>query len=91
MNIAYTDRYVDRVAKEAASRQNVEHMMILFWWDNVPQEIRAMRQPWIDDAKEAISDWLDDHPHPTIVEISDFLVGLVRDTNAIVKDNTDGS
>lgn len=91
MNIAFTDRYVDPAAKEAAVTQNVEHMMFLFWWDNIPQEVRAMRQPWMDDAAEAIEEWIADHPHATFAEVSDFMSGLVRATDSMYKDNTNGS
>lgn len=87
MNIIYTTKFQSRTAALWGARQNLEHMILLFWWDNIPQEIRAMRQPWIDDTKVAIEDYLDDHPTPTLLEISNLAVSLVETSVQILKDN----
>lgn len=90
MNITYTHKFQDYTAKELGAKQNLKHMMLLFWWDNIPQEVRVMRQPFRDDAEEAIEEWIDERSpidiHP--ISISDFLSQLVTDTIAIWKDNT---
>lgn len=82
MNVAYTHRFTDPYAKLEASRQNLEHMMLLFWKDNAPEAMR--NDPvWIETAQEEISHQvellLSRQPlsQPTVVKISDILSLLV--------------
>ena len=92
MNIAYTHRFTDPYAKTDAARQNLEHMMFLFWQDNAPEAMR--NDPvWIEDTKEEISEHLDvlfryqPLSQPTVIKISDILSNLVTASQESWKDH----
>ena len=92
MNIAYTHRFTDPDAKLDAARQNLEHMMFLFWQDNAPEAMR--NDPyWIEDTKEEISEHLDvllSHQplsQPTMIKISDILSVMVTSSTESWKDS----
>ena len=78
-NIPFTHKFTDPYAKVDAARQNLEQMMYLFWFDNVPGPMRESRV-WRDDTKEQIEEWLDEQTNAlttNYVHISDFLSRLV--------------
>ena len=84
MNIAYTHRFTDRIAKREAVRQNTRHMMYLFWWDNVPNHVRE-NSDMQDYTKDMILEFETDLNNQPLLaaqyltRVSDYLTILVAD------------
>jgi hypothetical protein len=87
MNIAYTHKFTDLIAKSEGVRQNLEHMMYLMWHDNVPQPMRES-VVWQDDAKEEIEEYLDSRLFfPDAAAVSDFLSRMIEASHESFKDS----
>ena len=80
-NIVFTHKFQSRTAALQGARQNLEHMIYLFWFDNTPQHMREIASLQ-EDVKEEIETRLDDDmlPHMDLLQISNLATQLVEDT-----------